>query len=353
MTSINLSNTQIEDKGVASLAAFLKKTKNRVVHLDISNTGCTSKGFVMLVGSIQDNSCVRDSLQFFAASNNKFGSEGSTSIWQYLESKKEPNLTHLLVGYTGLNLKIIFDGLSRGKVQLKKLDISGNRCARVDEDCNAMCEYLSIASALEDLNLSNTQIPSDYLEKVLLSINQDLAIHLNLSGNNLGTVGASMISKIAYKLNNIIALDLSDTELGDEGICEIARGFRNNFSVSKLYLNRNFKGGKAKKSAIDNLIKLISSECAINSEFFLWISWKFRSNNFFVALHIEATKHHQLKADLIPFISAIGTNSSLTELNISGHHIGNKGAVSLAKSLQMNQALTTLYWDDNEVGVLG
>jgi len=49
----------------------------------------------------------------------------------------------------------------------------------------------------------------------------------------------------------------------------------------------------------------------------------------------------------------LGNNNSLTELNISGHQIGNKGAIALSKSLQINQCLNTLFWDQNQIGLLG
>jgi len=64
---------------------------------------------------------------------------------------------------------------------------------------------------------------------------------LDLSNNNLGLNGAKMMSKVAYKMNNIWSLDLSDNELGDEGIAELAQGFRNNYTMTRLILNRNFK----------------------------------------------------------------------------------------------------------------
>jgi Ran GTPase-activating protein (RanGAP) involved in mRNA processing and transport len=69
-------------------------------------------------------------------------------------------------------------------------------------------------------------------------------------------------------------------------------------------------------------------------------------------LHISA-KSHPLKNDLLPFIFALGENTSLTELDISGHQMGNTGAIALAKSLQTNNSLTKLLWDENQTGILG
>jgi Ran GTPase-activating protein (RanGAP) involved in mRNA processing and transport len=56
---------------------------------------------------------------------------------------------------------------------------------------------------------------------------------------------------------------------------------------------------------------------------------------------------------LIPLIDAIGTNDSITHLDISGNNIGNKGAMALAKAIQTNQTLTHLVWDENGTTLTG
>lgn len=72
-----------------------------------------------------------------------------------------------------------------------------------------------------------------------------------------------------------------------------------------------------------------------------------------LALHIAAKHNHPLKHDLIPFIDVLASNTSLTEIDLSGHQIGNTGVIALAKSLQLNATLTKLFWDENETGLIG
>lgn len=52
-------------------------------------------------------------------------------------------------------------------------------------------------------------------------------------------------------------------------------------------------------------------------------------------------------------ISALNSTRNLTELDISGHQIGDTGAVALAKTLQTNNSLMRLVWDGNDVTLLG
>lgn len=84
-----------------------------------------------------------------------------------------------------------------------------------------------------------------------------------------GPNGAKVLSKIAYKLNSIATLNLADNDFGDEGIADIANGFKDNYSITSLNLNGNFKGGKKTQVAINSLIKMISSDCSIQCMYFI------------------------------------------------------------------------------------
>lgn len=65
------------------------------------------------------------------------------------------------------------------------------------------------------------------------------------------------------------------------------------------------------------------------------------------------SKASPFKTDLIPFINALGSNTTITELDISGNQIGNKGAIALAKTLQTNNSISRLFWDENQTGYMG
>lgn len=61
----------------------------------------------------------------------------------------------------------------------------------------------------------------------------------------------------------------------------------------------------------------------------------------------------QLRGDVIPLIYDLATNTSLLEIDVSGHLMGNKGAIALGKALQTNNVLTSLSWDENATTLLG
>uniref|UniRef100_A0A3P8WUI1 CARMIL C-terminal domain-containing protein n=1 Tax=Cynoglossus semilaevis TaxID=244447 RepID=A0A3P8WUI1_CYNSE len=61
----------------------------------------------------------------------------------------------------------------------------------------------------------------------------------------------------------------------------------------------------------------------------------------------------RLKSDLSTVLNAVGSNTSLTRLDISGNQMGDMGAKMLAKALQINTKLRTLVWDRNGVSPQG
>ncbi len=56
--------------------------------------------------------------------------------------------------------------------------------------------------------------------------------------NPIGLNGAKLLSKIVYKVKNISVLDLTETDLGDEGIAELVQGLRNNYSITRYFSRR-------------------------------------------------------------------------------------------------------------------
>eukprot|EP01117_Protostelium_nocturnum_P005113 TRINITY_DN1857_c0_g1_i1.p1 TRINITY_DN1857_c0_g1~~TRINITY_DN1857_c0_g1_i1.p1 ORF type:complete len:1256 (+),score=475.83 TRINITY_DN1857_c0_g1_i1:207-3974(+) len=339
ISCLDLSQTKLDDKSANNLAKYLSQTKAEIFYLDVSKTDASQKALVAIFQALNDNPKASSSLRFLSISHNTIGSEGSNTLKQWFQSGNCGNLSVVhMSSIAGINIKPVVEGLISGAVPIQKLDVSCNKFQK-GEDLSIFVEYLKVCTLLEELNLASTSIPIETVTKLLTNVSEDLNLDLDLKNNNLGSVGAVEIAKIAYRINSVHSLDLSDNDLGDEGLAELALGLRNNNSIRRLYLNRNFKMGKSKDRAraVDTLIQLVSSDCLIE------------------ALHISAKPHSSssLKQDLIPFISALESNSSLIELGISGHQMGNKGAIAIGKVLQINTHLACLVWDENETGLTG
>jgi hypothetical protein len=71
------------------------------------------------------------------------------------------------------------------------------------------------------------------------------------------------------------------------------------------------------------------------------------------ALNVSGGKDSRLRETIVPFLAAVGANTRITELDITGHGFGNRGAIALSKALGINHVLQSVYYDDNNIGILG
>jgi len=138
-----------------------------------------------------------------------------------------------------------------------------------------------------------------------------------------------MIANLVGEAKNIDTFDFSENEFGDEGLCILIEAFeKQNTKIKTLKLGRNFQGKKEQRTALlDALSNLASS-----------------TQSGVTTLVMDGGPKTELKTDIIAFLCTLENNSMLTSLDISGHQMGDKGAIALAKSLQTNRKLTHLFY---------
>eukprot|EP01119_Soliformovum_irregulare_P008761 TRINITY_DN21870_c0_g1_i1.p1 TRINITY_DN21870_c0_g1~~TRINITY_DN21870_c0_g1_i1.p1 ORF type:complete len:1212 (+),score=320.20 TRINITY_DN21870_c0_g1_i1:423-3638(+) len=326
ITHLDLATLQLEDKGVMALSECVMKLKQPLQELNLSNTGCTSKGLASLLSVLRG----RNRLLRVNLNANRLGAEGTALVAALLE--KSPDLQHLSLSNSGVAIRVLLEAINKTKIPLKSLDLSHNKFK--GEDGAPLVELLETSAVLERLNLSGVGVPSSELERIFARISPESNLQVDLSNNGFTSSDGPALEKVIAHLN-VREVDLSDNDLGHDGVAAVADGLRSNIHIQRLLINRCLKPGKSKRNAVQSLIKLINSENAITD------------------LEFVAKAGGGLKADMMPLILALGTNASLASLDISGHLIGNKGAIALAKSLQTNTTLMSLSWDNNEIGVMG
>lgn len=87
--------------------------------------------------------------------------------------------------------------------------------------------------------------------------------------------------------------------------------------------------------AMDAICELIESECPLES------------------LTIRGSGKLVLRDDTLALLDAVGFNKTLTHLDISGNGMGDSGAFSLGKALQLNSTLRSLSIDNNGITLRG
>lgn len=120
-----------------------------------------------------------------------------------------------------------------------------------------------------------------------------------------------------------------------------------------LRVNQTIRRSKFTSKIVEKLIELINGynkqKCPLEA---LYVAGSLLSTILIPPGDIKDSKY-QLKSDVLPFVFSLLTNSTLTELDISGHAAGDSLATALAKSLQTNATLKVLYWDGNNTSPMG
>ena len=121
----------------------------------------------------------------------------------------------------------------------------------------------------------------------------------------------------------------------DVDLAQVITAVGKNKSIKQLYMGRNTVSMKSKHIAVvmDALVQMLQEDdCVLQ------------------ALHLPDSR---LKSDLYNLINALGSNTCLHTLDISGNQIGDPGARLLAKALQINNHLRTIIYDKNNITLQG
>jgi Ran GTPase-activating protein (RanGAP) involved in mRNA processing and transport len=160
--------------------------------------------------------------------------DGSKALAEWMSIAT--SLAHLMLSNTGCELEPITSALTAGQgcTQLIELDISHNPMEK--DSANALLAYLrkSGDSGLTRLDLTNTQLPIDSLKEIMILSRGSVIV----KENNLSSFpGAQMINAAGSRINTLRMVDLTDNDLGDEGVALVATGLSHSTSVEHLVLN--------------------------------------------------------------------------------------------------------------------
>eukprot|EP01133_Synstelium_polycarpum_P007517 gene7517-8796_t len=297
LSHLNIGSNVLENKGLVTLGNSIQSWPNGLGYLNIESTSSGSKGLESLFNSLLVSSSLT-TLNFISINNNKLELAGTTALCKFLT--KATALTTLQMS----NTSPVFGQLRNGCPTLEVLDFSGNRPSSTKEGIVELLGFFKQMPKLQNINLSRVQIGGDDI-KILFS-------------------PATSLLKVAH-------VDLSENELGDAGILKLCEVMYPNSNLRHLSIDNNFKTrSKLRHRAIEAICNLIEDNTSIES------------------LSIAGSPSKgQLKGDLITFVISLLKNQSLVKLDISGNAIGDQGILALTKVIWRNQALRSLKFDDN------
>uniref|UniRef100_A0A4W3J8H9 Capping protein regulator and myosin 1 linker 1 n=1 Tax=Callorhinchus milii TaxID=7868 RepID=A0A4W3J8H9_CALMI len=336
--TINLANNQLEDRGVSSLSCQFAKIPKGLKHLNLSKSSLSPKGVNSLALSLSANQLIPNFLTHLDLSGNLLRGDDLSNLYNFLA---QPNtLIHLDLSNTDCALDMVCGALLRGCCQhlallhLSKSIFSHRKGKEIPPSFKM---FFSSSLALRHINVSGTKLPPEAIKALLLGLacNPQLKdVSLDLSNCELRSGGAQILEGCIAEVHNISELDISDNGL-DSDLATLMVWLGKNRSIRHLALGKNFNNIKSKNliPVLDNLVQMIQDEES--------------------PLESLSVADSKLKADLTIIINALGSNSSLTKVDISGNGMGDIGAKMLAKALQINTKLRTVIWDKNNITAQG
>uniref|UniRef100_A0AAX7UBY1 CARMIL C-terminal domain-containing protein n=1 Tax=Astatotilapia calliptera TaxID=8154 RepID=A0AAX7UBY1_ASTCA len=337
LTTINLANNPLEDRGVSSLGAQFAKLRLGLKHLNFSKTSLSPKGVNSLCQSLSANPSIPSSLVHLDLSGNMLRGDDMQHFYHFLG---QPNsLATLDLSNTDCLLDQVmkfYPMLTLCSVIISSL-FSFCFCRKGKDVPPSFKHFFSSAASLTSINVSGTKLPPEAVKALLLGLASNPSVKdvsLDLSCCELRSGGSQILEGCIAEIPNISSLDISDNGLDSE-LSTLLVWLAKNRSIRHLSLGKNFNNIKSKNLApvLDSLVHLIQEEES--------------------PLNSLSLADSRLKSDLTIILNALGSNSTLTRLDISGNAMGDMGAKMLAKALQINSKLRTVIWDKNNTSPQG
>ncbi|NWU71373.1 CARL2 protein, partial [Pterocles burchelli] len=367
--TINLAGNQLEDRGIVAFSQHMEKSPKGLQSLSLARTMLSAKGISVLCRALADNKAIGSSLQHLDLSGNPGTLAGDDISPLQCLLHQCHSLSHLSLAGTDCPLDAVsthsggpsskpqpsapllklcsritpwqlFGALVHGcQTSLVHLDLSKNIYShrRVKTISPDIKEFFGQARALRHVSLAGTKLPADAVRALLqgLADNSHVSdLHLDLSSCELRSAGAQVIQDLIPDASSVSDLDLSDNGF-DPDMVTLVLSIGRSRSIRHVSLGKNFNI-KSKEGLLDILHRIVQltqdDDCPLQS---------------------LSVADSRLKLGTNVLLSALGSNTSLVTLDISGNAMGDTGAKMLAKALQINTKLRTVVWDRNNTTAHG
>uniref|UniRef100_A0A671TYB7 CARMIL pleckstrin homology domain-containing protein n=1 Tax=Sparus aurata TaxID=8175 RepID=A0A671TYB7_SPAAU len=305
--------------------------------LNLSKTSLTSKGVVSLSQALCSSDEYSNSLLHLDLSKNPGVLSGEDNLYLFLS---QPNcLVHLDLSGTDCSVDSLFGALLRGCcADLSHLNLSKNSFShrKAKDTLPLFRQFFSLAFSLTYVSLASMKLPPDVLRALLTGLTSNPHIndlHLDISGCELRSAGAAVIQELFPRVSSIATLDISDNGL-DADLLTVLPALSRHPSLKHLYLGKNFNiKNRVLDEVLQKLVQLIQEEdCCLQS---------------------LSLNESRLRSRGTVLVNALGSNTCLRKVDLSGNNMDDIGAKMLSKALQINTTLRSVTWDRNNTSAAG
>ncbi|XP_029286265.1 capping protein, Arp2/3 and myosin-I linker protein 3-like isoform X2 [Cottoperca gobio] len=337
--SLNLSHNSLDNQGVSNLIQQVCRLSKGLRLLNLSKTSLTSKGVVSLSQALCSSDEYSNSLLHLDLSKNPgvLSGEDASNLFLFLS---QPNcLVHLDLSGTDCSVDSLFGALLRGCcADLSFLNLSKNSFShrKVKDTLPLFRQFFSSAFSLTYVSLASMKLPPDVLRALLTGLTSNPHIndlHLDISGCELRSAGAAVIQELFPRVSSVGTLDISDNGL-DADLLIVLPALSRHPSLKHLYLGKNFNiKNRVLDEVLQKLVHLIQEEeCALQS---------------------LSLTDSRLRSRGTVLVNALGSNTCLKKVDLSGNNMDDIGAKMLSKALQINTTLRSVTWDRNNTSASG
>ncbi|XP_042338758.1 capping protein, Arp2/3 and myosin-I linker protein 3-like [Plectropomus leopardus] len=337
--SLNLAHNSLDNQGVSNLIQQVCRLSKGLRLLNLSKTSLTSKGVVSLSQALCSSDEYSNSLLHLDLSKNPgvLSGEDASNLYLFLS---QPNcLVHLDLSGTDCSVDSLFGALLRGCcADLSFLNLSKNSFShrKVKDTLPLFRQFFSSAFSLTYVSLASMKLPPDVLRALLTGLTSNPHIndlHLDISGCELKSAGAAVIQELFPRVSSIGTLDISDNGL-DGDLLTVLPALSRHASLKHLYLGKNFNiKNRVLDEVLQKLVHLIQEEeCALQT---------------------LSLSDSRLRSRGTVLVNALGSNTCLRKVDLSGNNMDDIGAKMLSKALQINTTLRSVTWDRNNTSAAG
>jgi len=332
---ISFAGTRVNSSSFLDLIPSFKLLDRPITMLDFTNSRLSSKVTYELISICKENESISSSLKYLSLSGNKFNSKGWKVLMEWFDLYRENlPLESLGLADTGADLNMIKPFI-KTITHLNSIDISGNKFStrsgdRIDDLLAEMKGFRYFGARELPLTPEQTYFVVSSLERNEYH-NQ---VSLDLAKCSIGDLGAASFARASQSLMTLTELDVSGNKIGSSGIQALLDGMKNLVSLRALWMADNLGNDKGIMNLGVSLILFAEQHPTLTA--------------------LDISTHSRTPArSLYPFLRGLNRQVFLRSIDISGHGIGDEGALILSGALRKHPTLTQLAFDRNHITSVG
>jgi len=341
LVKLNISNNDLY--AIPRNTADVLKNNNTLTHLDISDCMLSNTSFDILADLL---TCNKSLTKLIARSN--FGRNSWEIGGKFIKLgqclKVNETLLELDISNCGFeegDAISLFEGLSQNK-KLSSFNISNNML--YDDDDPYLRKMLECNTTLTELDISSTGI--EYANEVFSALGKNGSIKvLNISNNNLRDDGAECLFLSLRGNSTLESLNISSNQISSQSLINLSELLKSNISLDTLNISNNSLGSGFYSffdalGTNSTITSIDVSNTLLNDDHVVYLSEILGVNETLKSINMGRS---MIKIEgLVCLSEALKTNKTLTDLSVDFCSVKNFNDTKLAEMLRINTSLKTL-----------